>query len=318
MRTKSLSALLLFLLITSTAVFGQLLVDMEATPASVESNQQCFECHTRQIYSYENDWSGLVERKAMNPNYILDSAAFHQGVHRHFACTDCHSPEYESFPHAAEARLEPMYSCMDCHGGDETYEQYHFELIEEEFYKSVHSTRYDDSFDCWMCHDPHAYKAMTRGDFKISEIVQNHNKTCIDCHNDAVKFSILTDSVRPDLALVHEFIPNYNLHLKAVRCIECHTAQEDTMWVAHQILEKEFAVKKCVDCHSSNTMLMASLYKYQNLEARQDGFLNAIILNNSYVIGANRNYIFNIISIVLFGLALLAIAVHVFFRIKNR
>lgn len=318
MLRKRIQALLLLLLIIPCFATAQLLVDMEAEPAGLESNTTCFECHTNQIYTYENDWTGDIERKAMNPNFILDSAAFHQGVHRHFACTDCHSPEFESFPHPSEARLEPMYSCIDCHGGDETYAQYQFELIEEEFSKSVHATHNGENFDCWMCHDPHAYKAMTRGDFKISEIVQNHNQTCISCHNDPIQFQLVTDSLRPDLALVHDFIPNYNLHLKSVRCIECHTSQQDTMWVAHQILEKEFAVKKCVDCHSSNTMLMASLYKYQNLEARQDGFLNAVILNNSYVIGANRNYIFNIISIVLFGFALLAIAIHVYFRFKNR
>ncbi len=213
--------------------------------AGLESNTTCFECHTNQIYTYENDWTGDIERKAMNPNFILDSAAFHQGVHRHFACTDCHSPEFESFPHPSEARLEPMYSCIDCHGGDETYAQYQFELIEEEFSKSVHATHNGENFDCWMCHDPHAYKAMTRGDFKISEIVQNHNQTCISCHNDPIQFQLVTDSLRPDLALVHDFIPNYNLHLKSVRCIECHTSQQDTMWVAHQNSGKTLLLKMC-------------------------------------------------------------------------
>jgi hypothetical protein len=297
---------------------AQLLVDMEAPPSNAEMNQPCFDCHGHKVYSFENDFSGMVERKVMNPNYVLDTTAFYQGVHRHFACIDCHSPDYEMFPHQAELRLEMMYSCIDCHGGDETYAQYNFDLIEEEFYQSVHSTRYDETFNCWMCHDPHAYKAMTRGDFKISEIVQAHNQTCISCHDDPVQFQRITDSIKPDLALVHEFIPKYELHLKSVRCIECHTSQQDTMWVAHNIIEKEFAVKKCVECHSTNTMLMASLYKYQNIEARQNGFLNAVILNESYVIGANRNYYFNVISIVLFGLTLLGIAIHVFLRIKNR
>ncbi|MBZ0243383.1 MAG: cytochrome c3 family protein, partial [Bacteroidales bacterium] len=164
----------------------------------------------------------------------------------------------------------------------------------------------------------HSYKVMTHSEFRITEIVQTHNVACISCHDDPIRFQLVSDTTRPDLAKVHSFIPNYKAHLKSVRCIECHTSQQDTLWVAHQILEKELAVKKCVECHSSNTMLMASLYKYQNLEARQDGFLNAVILNDSYVIGANRNYIFNIASIVLFGIALLGIAIHVYLRIKNR
>lgn len=146
MLRKRIQALLLLLLIIPGFATAQLLVDMEAEPAGLESNTTCFECHTNQIYTYENDWTGDIERKAMNPNFILDSAAFHQGVHRHFACTDCHSPEFESFPHPSEARLEPMYSCIDCHGGDETYAQYQFELIEEEFSKSVHATHNGEKF----------------------------------------------------------------------------------------------------------------------------------------------------------------------------
>lgn len=318
MQRKRILALLFVLLIASVASKAQMLVDREAEPANLESNQNCFDCHTKQIYTYENDWTGSIERKAMNPNFILDSSAFHRGVHRHFSCTDCHSPEYESFPHAAEARLEPMYSCLDCHGGDETYAQYHFELIEEEFSLSMHATRNDESFSCWMCHDPHSYNVMTRSEFKITEIVQTHNKACINCHDDPIRFQLISDSIRPDLAKVHSFIPKYSSHLKSVRCIECHTSQQDTMWVAHQILEKEMAVKKCVECHSTNTMLMASLYKYQNIEARQEGFFNAVILNDYYIIGANRNYVVNIFSIILFGLALLGIAIHVYLRIKNR
>lgn len=297
---------------------AQLMVDMESPPSNSEMNQTCFDCHGQKVYSFENDFSGMLERKVMNPNYVLDTGAFYQGVHRHFACIDCHSMDYEVFPHQSELRFEMMYSCMDCHGSDETYARYNFDQIEEEFFQSVHSSRHDESFNCWMCHDPHAYKAMTHGEFKISEIVNAHNQTCIDCHNDAAQFQRITDSIRPDLAEVHSFIPKYEAHLKSVRCIECHTSQQDTMWVAHNILEKDLAVKKCVECHSSNTMLMASLYKYQSIEARQSGFLNAVILNESYVIGANRNFYFNIISIILFGLAILGIAVHVFFRIKNR
>lgn len=318
MRTLFILPLFVLAFLWSNLSVAQLMVDMEAPPTNAEMNQHCFDCHGQKVYSFENDFSGMTERKVMNPNYVLDTGAFYQGVHRHFACIDCHSPDYENFPHQSELRLDMMYSCIDCHGGDETYAQYNFDLIEEEFYQSVHSSRHDETFNCWMCHDPHAYKAMTRGDFSIGEIVKAHNQTCVDCHNDPVQFQRITDSIPPDLALVHDFIPNYDLHLKSVRCIECHTSQQDTLWVAHNILEKEFAVKKCVECHSSNTMLMASLYKYQNIEARQNGFLNAVILNESYVIGANRNYYFNIISIILFGLAILGIVIHVFFRIKNR
>ncbi|MBS4059630.1 MAG: cytochrome c3 family protein [Bacteroidetes bacterium] len=294
-------------------------VNMEDEPANLEGNKHCFDCHANKIYSYENEMTGRIDRKAMNPNFIYNPDDFYKGVHRHFSCTDCHSPDYETFPHQAELRLEEMYSCMDCHGGDPTYAQYHFDLIDDEFHKSVHSTKHDETFNCWMCHDPHSYRSMTRGNFKVSEIVTYHNNVCASCHDNPDHFQRISDSLKMPLEQIHSFLPNYKLHFSAVRCIECHTSVEDTMWVAHNILEKELAVKKCVECHSANTMLMSSLYKYQNIEARRNrGTLNAVFLNESYVIGANRNVYLNILSLVLFGMTILGIMIHVYFRIKSK
>lgn len=298
--------------------WAQLNVDMTGEPAKAADNVRCFSCHANKVYEYENTVSGLKERKVMNPNFVYDTAAFYQGVHRHFACTDCHSPDYETFPHQAELRLEPMYTCIDCHGGDEQFASYHFEAIEEEFGKSVHASRHSDQFNCWMCHDPHAYKAMTRSNFKISEIVSYHNQMCANCHDNNVNFQRISDSTKRPLDQIHGFLPNFKLHFSAVRCIECHTPVEDTLWVSHNILEKEHAVKKCSECHSANTMLMSSLYKYQNIESRKSrGTLNAVFLNEAYVIGANRNVYLNIFSLIIFGLTVLGILVHVFFRIKK-
>ncbi|MDA3942046.1 MAG: cytochrome c3 family protein [Bacteroidetes bacterium] len=317
---NKLILLLVFCSLMSTQLSATTGVNMEDEPASLETNKLCFSCHANSIYQYENEFTGKIDRKAMNPNFIYNPDDFYRGVHRHFACTDCHSPDYESFPHASELRLEEMYQCIDCHGGDPTYAQFNFEAIEEEFHKSVHSTRHDESFNCWMCHNPHSYRTMTHGDNKIAEIVEYHNQTCISCHeNNSVKFQRISDTIKPALEIIHEFLPNFELHFSAVRCIECHTGTKDTMWVAHNILPKENAVKKCVECHSNSTMLISKLYKYQNIEARKNrGTFNAVLLNEAYVIGANRNIYLNIISAILFGLTLIGVAVHVFFRIKKK
>lgn len=90
----------------------------------------------KKVYEYVNPASGVTERKVMNPNFVFDQEEFYKGVHRHFSCSDCHSPDYSSFPHQSELRFEPMYSCLDCHGGDEKFATYHFETIEEEFEKA--------------------------------------------------------------------------------------------------------------------------------------------------------------------------------------
>ncbi len=63
---------------------------------------------------------------------------------------------------------------------------------------------------------------------------------------------------------------------------------------------------------------MASLYKFQSKEQRSDGFFNGIILNESYVIGANRNVYLNIISIALFAVISLIMIVHIVFRLIRK
>jgi len=285
-------------------------------PDGYEANKQCFQCHGQRFYSFDNTNTGLTERKAMNPNYVYNAEVYYKGVHRNFACTDCHSPDYETWPHSAELRLEPMYSCLDCHGGDPAYEQFHFELLDEEFQKSVHFERIGEAFTCWNCHDPHSYRRMTTGEFKISEIVSYHNSTCMECHANNDHFELFSDDLKPGLEKIHHFLPNFKLHFSAVRCIECHTSKMDTLWVHHNILTKEEAVRNCIECHSTNTILMASLYKYQNIEARKErGFLNSVILNEAYVIGANRNEYLNLISFIVFGITVVGILIHIIMRI---
>lgn len=306
------------LLMRTGPIFAQLNVDMDGEPAGMTDNQRCFDCHGKKIYSYENTLTGRIERKAMNPNFVFNPTAFYNGVHRHFRCTDCHSVDYEIFPHRAELRLEPIYGCLDCHGGDPAYAHFHFDQIGEAFENSVHAERQSDRFNCWSCHDPHTYKAMTRSGFKITEIVQYHNNMCASCHDNPDRFRTLSDSHKQPLDRIHDFLPNFKLHFNAVRCIDCHTNTKDTLRVAHQILKKEMAVKRCVECHSTNSLLMSTLYKYQNIESRKSlGTFNAVILNEAYVIGANRNLYLNIISIVLFGLTVLGILIHILFRIKK-
>lgn len=138
----------------------------------------------------------------------------------------------------------------------------------------------------------------------------------MECHSNTDHFELISDEVKPSLEVIHDFLPNFQLHFNAVRCIECHTSKTDTLWVAHNIMPKDMAVRNCVECHSTNTRLMSSLYKYQVAESRSErGFFNAIILNDAYVIGANRNHFLNIASLVILGMVLLAIIGHVILRI---
>jgi len=62
---------------------------------------------------------------------------------------------------------------------------------------------------------------------------------------------------------------------------------------------------------------MASLYKFESKAQRRDGFFNGIILNASYVIGANRNEYLNLLSLIIFVGVIAIIGIHIIFRIRK-
>ena len=312
MRSSFLLLLILFL-----SGFTQKSQAQETT--LVSENDVCLKCHTHQTFTFQNTLTKNEDKRMMNPLYILDKDHFSSGVHAKFKCTDCHSSDYSTYPHNAELKLEPLSTCLDCHGGDEKYAAYQFEKIDEEFQKSVHFQKSGESFTCSKCHNQHYYQAKSRTSFQVSEIVSFSNEMCISCHSNNSKFLLISDTLKPALSNIHEWLPNQELHFKNVRCIECHTQVVDSLSVSHNILPKEKALKNCVECHSKNSMLMASLYKYKNLQSRSEaGKLNTIISNKSYVIGAYQNKWLNNISILIFLMALAGVCVHVIVRIVKK
>ncbi|MFB6340256.1 hypothetical protein ACE1ET_00965 [Saccharicrinis sp. FJH62] len=284
-----------------------------------ETSQTCLNCHSKEYYSFYNDYTGLTEKKRMNPYIRIDSTMFLHGVHGTFSCDDCHSPDYATYPHGAELKLEFKYGCMDCHGGDPTYAHLHFDEIAEEANKSVHAEKLGDAFKCEMCHDPHTNKLVaTSQNYPIEEIVAVDNNMCLQCHSDASVFHIYTESERPKIIDAHDWLPNQSLHFKNVRCLECHTAKEDTLMVSHNILPKEKAIKNCVECHSSNNLLQAKLYKYMTIESRTEEGLGSSIKNEAYVIGANRVPFLNYASVAIFALLITGILIHIIARIIRK
>lgn len=282
-------------------------------------NSHCLNCHANHTYSFFNEWLEVETKRMMNPFYVLDSVNYVAGVHGGFSCTDCHSPDYETYPHNAELKLEPLATCIDCHGGDDTYADYQFDKIEEEFQKSIHFQKSGESFTCSKCHDQHYYRATARTSNTVSEIVSYNNNMCLSCHDNALRFETVSSEESPKLSQVHDWLPNQELHFDQVRCIECHTVAVDSFMVSHNILPKEEALRNCNDCHSSNSMLKASLYKYENLQARsEDGVLGALITNEAYIIGANQNPLLKLFSFIIFGLAVIGIAIHWIFRIVKK
>jgi hypothetical protein len=253
----------------------------------------------------------------MEPGNVINPELFYQSNHKNFKCTDCHSTDFQGWPHSAEVRMEAKNTCIDCHGGDEQYAKFHFEEIEKQFALSVHSKKHNEDFTCWMCHEPHTYRISARSDSITNNIVAYDNNICLSCHNNINKYQLISDKPNPNIIDKHEWLPNQARHFQHVRCIECHAKRDSSLLVAHNIQPKERAVKLCVECHSKNSILLASLYHYNRskINAIGLGFENEIILNSSYVIGANRNHYLNVISIIILAIVLAGIAAHITLRI---
>jgi hypothetical protein len=253
----------------------------------------------------------------MYSDCIIDTAKYYSANHWNFKCTDCHSSDYEVYPHAAELRFEYMATCIDCHGDDPKYAEFHFEKIEEEYKASVHFSNYSNEITCWSCHDSHYYKLNARNRKQnITMTIAYDNAICLSCHNNSDNYEMIAERLNPDVTSTHEWLPNQANHFKNVRCIECHAEINDSLLVAHKILPKEKAVKKCVECHTTNSRLKASLYKYQLEEGA--GLLKDEMIGDAVLIGARRSTSVNLLSNILLLFTALGILGHIFLRIIYR
>jgi len=283
-----------------------------------DESKFCLNCHGKARYFLHDTVSGDSVKMHMYVELRIDQTKYQNATHGGFKCTDCHSADYSILPHPVSAKIEAKYTCLDCHGGDEQYAAYHFELIDEEFQKSVHAQKLGSDFDCWSCHNPHTYR-VTGDKEKVDNKVAMNNAMCLNCHGNPINYESLVDKQTPDLINRHEWLPNQALHFKNVRCIDCHGAQNDSLNVAHMIKPRSEAVKRCVECHSTNSILMASLYKHAVSEKRSTyGFYNGVVMNDAYIIGANRNFYLNAFSLIMFAVALLGIAIHSYLRFKKQ
>ena len=280
-------------------------------------NERCLKCHGQGKYEYTNKNLGREIKALMCSERIVSREEFYKSNHKSFSCTDCHSEQYTTFPHPGELRMEQKYNCIDCHGGDEKFAKYHFEEIDSGYRQSIHFKLEPDGFSCWKCHNPHTYKINIRNSDNIKETILYDNSICLSCHANFDRFQLLTDRKEISILKTHEWLPNQAVHFQNVRCIECHAKINDNILVSHLIRPKDEAVKLCNECHSQNSILMATLYKFKSKEQRRAGFFNGIILNESYVIGANRNEYLNIVSLIIFVFILGVIGVHIIFRVRK-
>jgi Zn finger protein HypA/HybF involved in hydrogenase expression len=329
MKSGTFRYLLLLLLIFAGAYFSASGSDLKEEEAGAndsityrspffDDNERCFKCHGQGRYEYTNENLGRQVKAMMFSERVINRNKFYRSNHKSFSCTDCHSGDYVKFPHPGELRMELSYNCIDCHGGDDKFSQFNFEVIEAEYQQSTHFKLEEEGFTCWKCHSPHDYHISIRNSENLKETILYDNNICLKCHSDYDRFQLLSDREEINILKTHEWLPNQGTHFKNVRCIECHTLVNDTILVAHLIRPKEEAVKGCNECHAKNSLLMSSLYKFQSKEQRKDGFINGIILNESYVIGATRNQYLNNLSILIFVILSGIMVIHIIIRIIKK
>ncbi len=282
-----------------------------------QNEQNCLVCHGKLVYNLIDTVSGASRKQLMAEHNVVFPDLFYNSVHWSFSCLDCHSEGFKSFPHPIEARFETSWGCIDCHGYDPNYAQYGFEKIDAEYQKSVHHTATEGLFSCWNCHDAHYYNPLARQTTGGREYILRSNEMCLRCHGHSDIMGMISEEGLEKVLPKHEWLPDVDRHLEAVRCIDCHTRMSDSILIAHEVMPADSAVKSCTDCHNQNSILMGTLYKYASKESRYEkGFVNGVMLkNDSYVIGANHSKFISLAGMLIIGMTLAIALVHTVFRI---
>jgi hypothetical protein len=262
-----------------------------------QENNSCMDCHQGNAQSQR----GGIE---------IDPQRFQAATHSAIGCTGCHMEGFAEFPHKGKKADAP--DCTLCHSGDAS-PPYNRALIEQDMKQSIHVQLVDPQFACTNCHYPHYFRPVRKMG-SIAEAVTTGNRVCMECHAKA-DASTGTDEKNAwqQLAAKHTWIPMWEMHTKAARCVDCHTpGKEDTI---HRILPAAQAQRDCVSCHSRDSILLHKLYKHVAKEERdKNGILNAVIFNNAYMIGATKSAWMEQGSLILFAAALAGIGIHAALR----
>jgi len=262
----------------------------------VDENESCFKCHDIQ------DSLNLKEHQIMTRN------EFYSSNHRSLSCIGCHADPLPESPDRTTKEAALARTCSDCHQHLKNNSHFRFAEIDAEYLQSIHHQRKQAEFSCWKCHDPHKDKITIRNNDNIAGVISDDNTTCLSCHKDAGSDSEM-----------HIWLPETEKHFGGVRCIDCHTKINMDLPVAHLVLPKEDAVRKCSQCHSNNSLLLATLYKNQyDGDGVKEVLFNSVVMKDTYVIGANRSNKLNHICLSLLGLTFCGILIHMIPRLLTK
>ncbi len=285
----------------------------------VDENERCFKCHDKPVELADAGKTAFSDSIKLEEHQIITRQEFYSSNHKSLACIGCHADPTPEEPDRTSREAAASKTCNDCHQYIKKHEVYHFASIEEEFIKSIHYQKKQSEFTCWKCHDAHKYRTVYRTSEDISAAVDYDNAICLSCHKDAGSYSESHYEEMKDTLEMHKWLPEMKEHFEGVRCLDCHTKIDEDVLVAHLVMRKEHAVKKCGECHSQNSILLTTLYKNQPRDSSATNLLfNSVVKKNIYVMGANRSELLNSICLSLLGLILCGIIVHLIPRILTK
>lgn len=260
-----------------------------ASQSDLERNEPCLRCHGMETFGYVKPETGKLV------SLSVSQAALDQADHRGNLCVDCHRGGYRKTPHPQHKVTAD--TCLECHEDERGFEKYRMKAITAHFKKSVHYKMQPEQFNCFSCHDPHAGRLHKIGDATVT-VVEKSNKVCLNCHSTLLPFE---ES--------HAWLPNGQLHQEAVRCLECHTPRPSS--VVHAIEPAAKAEKDCVACHSRDSILLTKLNKYR-LGRGEDklGFVNSVVMDDSYVLGMTRHSALDTLGIFAVALTVSGVSAH--------
>ncbi|WED23992.1 cytochrome b/b6 domain-containing protein [Vibrio sp. JC009] len=245
-------------------------------------NESCLSCHGSD--SINSEWKTEHGRSL---DLHVDTLHYNDSVHQGQSCESCHQgaddAAFETAPHRFENDTASR-SCDSCHGEV-------FSEIDKQIESSHHTKtiveKFGNEFECEACHNAHTFKFPERAE-DITASIHDSNEACFACHNDLRGYEKLTDKKLLDQDMGHWFLPEKNKHFAAVRCVDCHSAGEGTQ--IHTITPAEDAVSDCQLCHSEDTALTSTLYKYSN-ETKAFSMLDKGIFDDSELIKKNAQSI---------------------------
>jgi hypothetical protein len=256
-----------------------------------DESQACQSCHGI------SDWRIREAVSGRELVLSIDTARYQQSVHGSTACRACHDWGYDKIPHRGSGG-HGIYLCVVCHDQDEGL--FHFQLRQRkaDLQASVHGRDAEQPLDCHTCHDPHLFRPVNDADDALQRIATS-NDICLTCHGPNRGQAV--DPQLADVSLLHGMFPNYENHVRKVKCVACHSA--DTSETRHDVLPKERSLRDCARCHTPDSQILQSVYNPRGPTADD-------LAENAYVIGSTRSPRLERLSVIGFAVTMFAIVAH--------